>query len=339
MAVELPLLFEVFQELQRSTILVSLLLLSLGFAFFLISKSATKHKLPPSPPKLPVIGNLHQLGRLPHRSLQSLSRKYGPLMLLHLGHAPTLIVSSADMVEEITKNHDIIFCNRPKPTAAQVLFYGCKDIGFSPYNEYWRQGRKVCILELLSLKRVLSFGFVREDETAGLVGKLRDASARENTVNLSEMLIATSNNTISRCILGRKFQEDDSKSKFGEVAKRVMIQFATFSFGDFFPRLSWLDNLTGLISSLRATFQELDTFLEEVIEDHKAGDQNVHSDKKDFVDILFQLQKDGMLEMELTLDNLKAILMVCISLLSLTIYTYIYSFSKQGKIIEHRVGA
>ncbi|XP_060670947.1 phenylacetaldehyde oxime monooxygenase CYP71AN24 [Ziziphus jujuba] len=145
------------------------------------------------------------------------------------------------MAREITKNHDIIFCNRPKSRAADIFFYGCKDIGLHP--------------------------------TARLVRKLRNASVRGNMVNLSEMLIATSNSVVARCILGRKLQEDD-----------------------------------GLISSLKATFRELDPFLEEVIEDHKTGENN-HSDKKDFMDFLFQLQKDGMLQMELTLNNLKAILL------------------------------
>ncbi|WVZ09844.1 hypothetical protein V8G54_014374 [Vigna mungo] len=49
------------------------------------------------------IGNLHQLGTLPHRSLQHLSRKHRPLMFLQLGSIPNLVVSSADMAKEIFK--------------------------------------------------------------------------------------------------------------------------------------------------------------------------------------------------------------------------------------------
>ncbi|KAH7528381.1 hypothetical protein FEM48_Zijuj05G0066400 [Ziziphus jujuba var. spinosa] len=119
------------------------------------------------------------------------------------------------------------------------------------------------------------------------------------------MLIATLNNIVLRCILGNKFEEDDGKSKFGELIKRVMIQFTSFSFGDFFPALSWMDHLTGLISSLKATFGEIDPFLEQVLKDHEAGrgSSSDHSDNKDFVDILFQLKKDGMLQMDLTQVN------------------------------------
>jgi hypothetical protein len=134
--------------------------------FFLYANNRSRNgkpNLPPSPPKLPIIGNLHQLGKLPHRSLQALSNKYGPLMFLYLGNAPTLVVSSADMAREIMKTHDIVYSNRPKTIAANMLLYGCKDVAFSPYGEYWRQARKICVLELLSLKSVQPFKYVWEE--------------------------------------------------------------------------------------------------------------------------------------------------------------------------------
>jgi cytochrome P450 len=281
-----------------------------------------KPNLPPSPPKLPIIGNLHQLGTLPHRSLQALSNKYGPLMFLHLGNAPTLIVSSADMAREMMKTNDVTFSNRPKTTAANILFYGCKDVAFSPYGDYWRQTRKISVIELLSLKNVQSFQYVREQEVGVLINKIRDSCLKGVPINLSEMLIATSNNIISRCIVGQKFEGENGKSRFGELSRRVMVLFVTFSFGDFFPSWGWIDVLTGLIPSLKSTFRELDVFFDQVIEEHKTkksdGD---HLNSLDFVDILLRLQKNGMLDFELTKDNLKAIVMVYIY-----IYIYIYIY-------------
>ncbi|KAE8124335.1 hypothetical protein FH972_019233 [Carpinus fangiana] len=205
-----------------------------------------KPNLPPSPPKLPIIGNLHQLGTLPHRSLQALSNKYGPLMFLYLGNAPTLVVSSADMAREITKTNDITFSNRPQTTAVNILFYGCKDVGFSPYGDYWRQARKICVLELLSLKSVQSLQYVREEEVEALNNKIRDSCLNEASVNLSEMLIATSNNIVCRCTVGQKFEDKNGKSGFGELSRKVMVLLTAFCFGDFFPSLGWIDILTGL---------------------------------------------------------------------------------------------
>jgi hypothetical protein len=184
-------------------------LLSLVFliAFLYVFKRITRGKpnLPLSPPKIPIIGNLHQLRTLPHRSLQALSNKYGPLMFMYLGSVPTLVVSSADMAREIMKTHEIIFSNWPKTTAANILLYGCTNIAFSPYGEYWRQARKICVLELLSLKSVQSFEYVRGEEVEALINKIRDTCLTGGSVNLSEMFIATTNNIASRCILGQKF--------------------------------------------------------------------------------------------------------------------------------------
>ncbi|KAH9783202.1 cytochrome P450 71A24 [Citrus sinensis] len=91
--------------------------------------------LPPSPPKLPIIGNLHQIGPYPHDpSLNDLTQRYGPLVLLHLGKVPVLVVSSADAAREILKTHDVIFANRPKYTSFEKNFYGCKDVATAPYD-------------------------------------------------------------------------------------------------------------------------------------------------------------------------------------------------------------
>ncbi|KNA18808.1 hypothetical protein SOVF_067390 [Spinacia oleracea] len=135
-------------------------------------QNPSSSKLPPCPPKLPFIGNLHLLSSkntLPHRRLTELSKKYGRVMMLQLGQVPTIVVASAEMAREVMKTHDAVFCNRPELMVGKEVFYDCKDIGLAPYGEYWRQVRKISTLELFTLKRVDSFRFIREEETSNMV--------------------------------------------------------------------------------------------------------------------------------------------------------------------------
>ncbi|KAM5569182.1 cytochrome P450 71A1 [Rosa sericea] len=297
------------KELNMNTLsnlfLLSILSLTI-FILFSILRSGEKIKSPPSPTRLPIIGNLHQLGTSPHRSLHALSKKYGPLMLLHLGQFPTLVVSSADMAKEILKTHDSVCCSRPKFTAANILFYGCQDIAFSPYGEYWRKVRKFCVVELLSLKKVKEFQYVREEEVAELIMRIRKECLSESPIDLSDMLIKTSNNILSRCVIGKRFIENDNW--FGEALRRMLVQLMSFSVGAFFPGLRWIDNLRGFISRLKATSAELDGFFDKLIEEHKTtkGEYELKT-SRDIVDILLKYRKDDVINVELTQDNLKAI--------------------------------
>lgn len=119
-------------------------LLALLILKYILKRTTTNNiHLPPSPWRLPVIGNLHQLSIHPHRSLRSLSLRYGPLMLLHFGRTPVLIVSSADVAHDVMKTHDLKCANRPKTKVVDKILDGGRDVAFAPYGEYWRQMKVV----------------------------------------------------------------------------------------------------------------------------------------------------------------------------------------------------
>lgn len=326
MALQVPPLSSLLKELpkQLSTSYIAIFFFFSSLLFVLKNqRRRNKSNLPPSPPKLPIIGNLHQLGTLPHRSFQTLSRKYGPLMFLQLGQTPTLVVSSADVAKEVYKTHDVAFSNKPQTTAVKIIMYGCMDVAFSPYGEEWRQKRKICVLELLSIKRVRSFQFIREEEVEAMLGAIREACSADKTsscVNLTEILIETSNNIMSRCVLGRKYDNPDGGISFGELGRKMMKHLATFSVGDFFPLLGWIDVLSGQIPEFKATFRALDSFFDQLIAERKRimKMDSYQPRNKDFVDSLLQIQDGaGNHDFQLTHDDVKAILMVQSHLLRL----------------------
>ncbi|KAL5196998.1 hypothetical protein ABZP36_000510 [Zizania latifolia] len=154
---------------------LALLLLALPVLFFLYftcrkTSERCPWRPPPSPPGLPLIGNLHQLGPLPHRSMHQLARDHGPVMLLRLGRVPAVVVSTPELAREVMRTRDADCCSRPGSPGPSRLSYGLKDVAFAPYGDYWREMRKLFVVEMLRAKRVQSIWDAREAHDTFLGG-------------------------------------------------------------------------------------------------------------------------------------------------------------------------
>ncbi|KAB5532078.1 hypothetical protein DKX38_018748 [Salix brachista] len=180
------------------------------------------------------------------------------------------MVSSADAAQEIMKTHDLIFSNRPKLSVSDKLLYQGKDISTTPYGEYWRQIRSICVLQLLSNKRVHSFQNVRTEETVILINIIKKSSSLSLPVNRSEMFATLANDIICRVALGRKHSEGKGGTRFKELLGEFMVLLGGLTVGEFIPWLRWLNHVNGFNARVRVDIvaKEFDRFLDGVIEEH-----------------------------------------------------------------------
>lgn len=282
-----------------------------GFFFTLmvlikhLAESVKTKRLPPGPRKLPLIGNLHQLGGLPHQSFQRLSKQHGPLMFLKLGSIPTLVVSSADMAREIFSNHDLVFSGRAVLYAARRLSYNRSTVSFAPYGEYWREMRKIMLQELLSSRRVRSFQTVRNDEVNLLLDSVT-RSCSSGPVNLRELTLLLSNNIVCRVVFGRSFTA--GATKFSTILGETEALLGGFCTADFFPWMGWLNKFNGLDAKLEKNFRALDKFYEEAIDERLDPNRQTIENEEDIIDALLRVQKDYTRALAITRDHIKAVL-------------------------------
>ena len=270
--------------------------------------------LPPGPPKLPLIGNLHLfIGTQPHRCLARLAQKYGPVMLLKLGEVSTVVISSAEAAKEVMKTHDSFFSERPCIYAAEFITYNFQDIVFS-HGDYWRQIRKICALELFSQKRVQSFRPIRKEEVSNLV---RTISSKEGLpINLKDLLYSLTLNIISRTAFGGKCKHQNALKK---LLPDIVALFGGLSVVDVYPSIKLLHLINAMRPKHKRLHKKVDSILESIVQEHRAAKLTTMTQENevdDLVHVLLDIQDHGELEVPLSSYSIKAILMVSVFLSS-----------------------
>ncbi|KAJ9145889.1 hypothetical protein P3X46_028217 [Hevea brasiliensis] len=253
------------------------LLLALNFWL----RRSTQHRnLPPSPPALPIIGHLPLLNLPLHRSLHTLSQKYGPIISLRFGSRRVMVVSSPSAVEECLTTNDIVFANRPPLTMAKFVAYNCTTIGTVSYGNHWRNLRRISTLEIFSSNRLNVFTGIRRDEIKIFLNKLYSVSSHDFAkVELKPMLMELTFNIIMRMVAGKRYygEEETGKNKAEAKEFREMIaevfEYAGASYlGDFLPFLQWID-YQGYLKRAMRLGKRTDRLLQDLIDEHRCDEK------------------------------------------------------------------
>ncbi|XP_057799343.1 LOW QUALITY PROTEIN: sugiol synthase-like [Salvia miltiorrhiza] len=214
----------------------------IGAATWFIS-SRRRRNLPPGPFPYPIVGNMLQLGAQPHETFAKLSKKYGPLMSVHLGSLYTVIVSSPEMAKEIMLKYGTVFSGRTVAQAVHACDHDKISMGFLPIGAEWRDMRKICKEQMFSHQSMEDSQGLRKQKLQQLLDHAHRCSEQGRAIDIREAAFITTLNLMSATLFSMQATEFDSKvtMEFKEIIEGVASIVGVPNFADYFPILRPFD--------------------------------------------------------------------------------------------------
>ncbi|KAL2157119.1 hypothetical protein VTH06DRAFT_6407 [Thermothelomyces fergusii] len=210
-------------------------------------------KLPPGPPTLPVIGNLHQIPKRDvHLQFEKWAREYGQIYSLILGTKPLIVLSSDKAVKDLLDKKSNIYSHRQEMYIGQTLCSGDLRILMMGYDARWRMCRKL-VHSLLNIAVAKSYVPYQMLENKQMLYEMVTQPER-CMYNIRRY----SNSQITTIVFGwRSSAYEDNKmiqlyDGFSEFSKLNQTGLATFI--DYFPWTRWLPDF---VLSIRTKAKEL----------------------------------------------------------------------------------
>ncbi|KAK1355179.1 Cytochrome P450, family 82, subfamily C, polypeptide 4 [Heracleum sosnowskyi] len=241
---------------------------------------------PPEPAgKWPFIGHLHLLGasKILHHTLGDMADKYGPIFSLNLGINRTFVITSWEVAKECFTTQDRVFATRPKSLVGEVVGYNSRVMIFQEYGLYWRQIRKLAMVELLSNRRLDMLKHVRESEVNIFIKELYEK--------------CLSNGNGSKVVV-------EMKEKFGDLTTNIVVRIVA----------GWIETLKGYKGKMKKTAEEIDHVLGSWLKEHQQNRENesINHSEEDFIYVMLSAM-DGNQFPDIDTDT--AIKGTCLSLI------------------------
>ncbi|XP_045794480.1 cytochrome P450 76T24-like isoform X3 [Trifolium pratense] len=233
--------------MEYQTLLLVITFLSASILIFILRKlnqTQNPTKLPPGPYPLPILGNILELGKNPHKTLTKLSKIYGPIMTLKLGTITTIVISSPQLTKQVLHENSQIFSNRTVPHAICAVDHNKFSVGWVPTLALWKKLRKICATKVFSTKMLDSTKILRQQKLHELLDYVNEKCKKCEVFDIGEVVFTTVLNSISKTLFSMDLAHstpDEKSQEFKNIIWGYMVEAGRPNVSDFFPILRPLD--------------------------------------------------------------------------------------------------
>ncbi|WJX82438.1 unspecific monooxygenase [Trifolium repens] len=278
-------------EYQKFLILITFMCASIFiFIFRKLNQNQKSSKLPPGPYPFPIIGNILELGKNPHKALTKLSQIYGPIMTLKLGAITTIVISSPQLAKQALLENSQFFSSRTVPHALCALDHDQVSIGFTPSLALWKKLRKICATNVFSTKMLDLTKILNQQKLQELLDYVNEKSKKCEVFDIGEIVFTTVLNSISNILFSMDLTHltpNEKSQEFKNIIWGIMEESGKPNVSDFFPILRHLDLQRAqarMASHLKKVYEIFDGIIEERISSRNSkGDYEVWNDVLDSV--------------------------------------------------------
>ncbi|GLT40416.1 hypothetical protein SLA2020_145530 [Shorea laevis] len=204
---------------------------------------ARSGKLPPGPRRIPILGNLLDLGDKPHKSLAELAKIHGPIMSVKLGNLITVVASSATTAREVLQKNDNILSNRFIIDAVRAHHHHELGLPWIPVSPLWRTLRKVCNSHIFTSQKLDANQHLRRMKIQQLVDAIQESSRLGEVVDIGQAAFSVTLNLLSNTLFSVDLADSNSQiaREFKKTVHAIMEEAGKPNLADYFPVLRKID--------------------------------------------------------------------------------------------------
>lgn len=231
----------------------------------------------PGPWSLPIIGNVLEVGSMPHKSLSNMAKRYGHVFQIQIGMRPVVVLSGGEVLRQALLKQGEEFASRPDLYSFQYINDG-KSLSFSTDQAgVWRARRKLAMSSLRAFSTLEgenpAYSCVLEEhiskEAFYLVERLQTIMDNSGGFDPFRQIVVSVANVICGMLFGRRYSHEDEdlvglvnlSDEFGQVV-------GSGNPADFIPVLRFLPSSS--MKKFMALNARFNGFVQKIVHEHYA---------------------------------------------------------------------